>query len=96
MDQIHQKSSHHFAQFDMKRPTNYVHSKLQPHMCSECEKAFSVKENLTRHVELVHLKKKPFKCQYCKHSFGYKQGLKKHIVDVHQSLICRKKDKTKM
>ena len=77
------------------RHTNHVHLKLQPHMCSECEKAFSVKENLTRHVELVHLKKKPFKCQYCKHSFGYKQGLKKHIIDIHQSLICRRKDKTK-
>ena len=77
------------------RHTNHVHLKLQPHMCSECEKAFSVKENLTRHVELVHLKKKPFKCQYCKHSFGYKQGLKKHAIDKHQSLICRRKDKTK-
>ena len=77
------------------RHTNHVHLKLQPHMCSECEKAFSVKENLTRHVELVHLKKKPFKCQYCKHSFGYKQGLKKHIIDIHQSLKCRRKDKTK-
>ena len=77
------------------RHTNHVHLKLQPHMCSECEKAFSVKENLTRHVELVHLKKKPFKCQYCKYSFGYKQGLKKHIIDIHQSLICRRKDKTK-
>ena len=77
------------------RHINHVHLKLQPYMCNECKKAFSEKENLKRHVELVHLKIKPFKCQHCKHSFGYKQGLQKHIIGVHQSLICRREDKTK-
>ena len=84
------------------RHMNSVHLKLKPFMCNECEKTFSVKTNLQSHVEIVHLKIKTFKCQYCKRSFGYKQDLHRHIQRVHQSLICkptlicRKKDKTKM
>lgn len=34
-----------------------VHLKVKKFMCNYCEKTFSRKENLSRHVEMIHCKK---------------------------------------
>ncbi|KAK9887300.1 hypothetical protein WA026_021608 [Henosepilachna vigintioctopunctata] len=49
--------------------------------CQICEKAFSQKGNLMRHLRM-HEGVKPFTCELCGHKFAQKANLKKHL-DAH-------------
>ena len=48
-------------------------SKLSPQetlfVCEMCDKTFTQKIGLTRHVDVVHLKLRPFSCEMCDKSF---------------------------
>ena len=33
--------------------------------CKNCDKAFSTRSNLNKHVTSIHEGKKPFKCDFC-------------------------------
>lgn len=52
--------------------------------CPHCEKGFSFKYNLTRHIELIH---KPstesFHCSYCGKGFNLKAAMVSHVQQVH-------------
>ena len=54
-----------------------------------CEKSFSKKQNLNRHIQTVHNKIQQFSCPSCKTTFGAKQVMKRHL------LKCERKYKTK-
>ena len=46
--------------------------------CEFCNKSFSKKHHLKRHVEQVHSDSRPYTCQYCNISFKDKYNLKVH------------------
>ena len=60
-------------------------------LCSFCNKSFSGKSNLNKHVAAVHYKVKPFSCTLCEKSFAQKRNLTRHVDVVHlklKSLSC--------
>ena len=77
-----------------------VHPEVRDYKCTDCEKAFRVKENLVLHFKHVHLgvkyaerPKKPYKpkprkqCPKCDKSFQNNNLLKDHIDVVHEGKI---------
>nr|XP_040045236.1 zinc finger and SCAN domain-containing protein 2-like [Gasterosteus aculeatus aculeatus]XP_040045237.1 zinc finger and SCAN domain-containing protein 2-like [Gasterosteus aculeatus aculeatus]XP_040045238.1 zinc finger and SCAN domain-containing protein 2-like [Gasterosteus aculeatus aculeatus] len=50
----------------------------KPFSCCECEKRFSLKTCLNRHMR-SHNGEKPFSCSVCKKSFGRRETLQTHI-----------------
>ena len=57
--------------------------KKQPVKCEFCDKIFSQKGSLKRHMETVHQKLKPHKCEECGEAFSRKYSLKIHMATVH-------------
>ncbi len=50
--------------------------------CLLCNKQFSTKYHIKRHVDTVHRKLRPFSCTICRKSFGEKRTLNNHLI-VH-------------
>lgn len=57
----------------------YLHLKLKPHVCGECNKGFTRREDLTRH-SVLHTGEKPYQCPTCHKRFAIKPSLKIHMV----------------
>lgn len=51
-------------------------------MFPDCEKSYTTKFNLKRHVNVVHLKKKKFYCEQCERFFASGQNLNEHM-NIH-------------
>ena len=64
--------------------------------CETCQKSFSQKCSLNRHIKTVHDKIKDFECQICIKRFSTKTDLTRHIKTVHDKVrdfechICNK------
>ncbi|OMJ91501.1 hypothetical protein SteCoe_5870 [Stentor coeruleus] len=54
-------------------------------MINNCNKTYSTKFNLKRHVEISHLKQKKQKCEYCNKLFVSRQNLREHTF-IHTGL----------
>ena len=48
-------------------------------ICSLCNKSFTRKNNLTRHINATHLKQNKFQCQSCREEFNRLDMLKSHL-----------------
>ncbi|OXA45462.1 Zinc finger protein 27 [Folsomia candida] len=52
-------------------------------LCSECDQAFTTKQNLASHKNTVHRKVKDFVCPECGKKFGTKSNMVTHLKDAH-------------
>ena len=57
--------------------------KKHPFQCDICDKLFSSKSNLKKHIDTIHLKLKSHKCEECGKTFNQKGNLKYHVNSVH-------------
>ncbi|CAH1783632.1 unnamed protein product [Owenia fusiformis] len=55
-------------------------SKDLSNQCQHCQKMFSQRGNLEKHIRAVHLGARPFECDICGKAFGYKHAMIKHKV----------------
>ena len=69
-----------FGKQEQKRQHELTHdiSKENRHACISCEKTFSRKHDLTRHIARVHDKKFSFSCTFCLKMFAIEKDWKKH------------------
>ena len=70
------------------------HQEKKFHQCNECEKKYSTKHHLKRHVDSIH-RNKSHKCDFCTKSYTMKDTLNDHIKDfhggrLHNCKICEK------
>ena len=63
--------------------------------CDKCEKSFTRKSDLTRHIQSVHDKIR-YNCNQCAKSFSERGTLKRHIKSAHENVRynCDKCDKS--
>ena len=70
--------------------------------CVSCDKNFTLKESLIRHIESgIHKESRPFKCTVCEKTFKQKCNLKTHFSSEHEKkrpyngTVCEKTFKKK-
>ena len=68
-DEVYEKSENH----------NLAGPKLKGFHCDKCDKYFSTKTNLYRHIN-THDGTKPYTCSLCKSSFTQNGSLKQHML----------------
>ena len=72
----HMKKSHGNDAFET--------DKLIERTCSQCQKEFTNKSVLARHIKTVHEQERPFKCDHClKHFFNNNQLQVKSLYMSH-------------
>ena len=54
--------------------------------CDKCDKTFSQKQQMQKHISAVHEKQKPFKCDQCDKTFSQKENMETHRDQVHRQL----------
>ena len=64
---------------EMKKPEN---EGKKTHYCQVCEKSFSSKSGLDKHVKSIHEGRK-FMCVECDKTFSDKRNLRNHMKTVH-------------
>ena len=75
--------------------TKFVHEGKKPvFLCDQCDKQFSYRGHLNRHISSVHDGKKS-DCDQCNKQFSDKCSLKRHISAVHEGKALKVVDKRK-
>ena len=72
-----------------------VHEGIKKFSCHLCEKSFTDKTNMKRHIICVHEGIKQFSCHLCEKAFTKKVSMKRHISSVHEGIkivchLCKK------
>ena len=63
---------------------NSVHLELK-HGCSKCDKEFSTKGSLKRHINDVHEEYRTFRCPECPLMFARADTLNKHVMSANSN-----------
>uniref|UniRef100_A0A1B0AVI2 Zinc finger protein Xfin n=1 Tax=Glossina palpalis gambiensis TaxID=67801 RepID=A0A1B0AVI2_9MUSC len=70
------------------RPRSQEFSKIKKindrFLCYMCDKTFSLRKDVTRHVNTIHSDKAHFQCEFCGHQFKRKDKVREHIRAYHQ------------
>ena len=72
-----------------------LHLREKPHECEFCQKRFSEKSKLQKHIEAVHSKEKHHEWEFCQGRFSHKYSLQKHMMAIHlkeklhECVICQ-------
>jgi hypothetical protein len=75
--------------------TKFVHEEKKPiFQCDQCDKQFSYRGHLNRHISSVHDGKKS-DCDQCNKQFSDKCSLKRHMSAVHEGKALKVVDKRK-
>ncbi|XP_050393643.1 uncharacterized protein LOC126811785 isoform X2 [Patella vulgata] len=53
--------------------------------CIQCQKVFSFKRSLKRHIASAHMKERKFQCELCEKTFARNEYLVKHVANQHNS-----------
>ncbi|CAC5419816.1 KRAB [Mytilus coruscus] len=82
------------------RRHSVIHTGERNHKCEECEKVFTQRYHLIRHVKNVHKKElENLVCGICNETFNSEYLLKRHVtrhgVMTYACEVCRKEFKTK-
>ncbi|KAM3955179.1 uncharacterized protein ACR2FA_010963 [Aphomia sociella] len=56
----------------------------RPHVCEYCNKNYSERNTLNRHILTVHLGRRAFPCQFCDKKYKQRSALKHHNLKVHK------------
>ena len=68
-----------------KDPLNIADENLREFNCDKCDKRFSQKSGLNRHIKSVHENVR-YNCDKCGKSFSQKDNLNIHIKSVHEKI----------
>ena len=63
-----------------ERPSSRTTDRIQ---CPQCDKTFTMKVNMKRHLKFIHSDNKPFTCDICLKSFNRKENMKSHKLAMH-------------
>ena len=69
----------------MERHKDAIHLKLKQ-VCSVCDKEFSNKDSLKRHLNDVHAERKKFKCLDCPLTFARSDNCYRHVRKARDTL----------
>eukprot|EP01083_Nonionella_stella_P178865 633239_1 len=63
-----------------------IRERIRKFSCESCDKTFTLKNNLKRHISDVHDYIRKFKCDSCDKNFSRKSTLKQHVNEVHEQI----------
>ena len=68
-----------------------THTKVKAFKCTVCDKSFTKKGGLTKHIKSIHTKESKYQCQSCDKIFNLRSNLFRHLKTVHdkiKSFVC--------
>ena len=71
----------------MRKPPKSKGLKRSSNACQICERSFSLRENLERHINDVHNESKKFSCPKCPETFSRRDNLDRHVARGKHSFI---------
>lgn len=71
---------------NMEDNEKYILSGTGTSHCTICQKTFTRKKGLAKHIEFVHEKVMNFYCENCTKSFARKKHLTRHIENIHEKV----------
>ena len=54
------------------------------HVCNQCDKSFTTRNYLKKHIKIIHDGIKKWKCEYCPKAFSERNNLRRHVERLHE------------
>ena len=54
------------------------------HVCNLCDKSFTTRNYLKKHIKIIHDGIKKWKCEYCPKAFSERNNLRRHVERLHE------------
>lgn len=71
-----------------ERLNHFMGQYVVDNRCIQCEKTFSKRSNLVRHIDTKHFGLRPFQCDKCSKRFGHRNHLRRHVAKLHARSVC--------